>query len=52
MGNFLSDPRSQSLYCVVHKSASTTWMSLFARVYRDQDPDFVSNMEETGAYYR
>lgn len=46
------EPRSRSLYCVVHKAASTTWMSLFARVYRAEDEDFVERMEKSGAYYK
>ena len=50
--NFLVEPRSRSLYCVVHKAASTTWMSLFARIYRDEDEAFVSELERTGAYYK
>ncbi len=52
MGNsFLLDTeKTRSAYCFNHKVASTTWMSLYARL--EGDEEFLAEMERTKLYYK
>lgn len=50
--NYLIDPKTKSVYCFVHKVASSSWMALYAKLYRDRDPEFVAEIEKTGSFRR
>jgi len=48
--NFLQDPHTGTVYCYAHKVASSTWMSVFAKV--EGDPRFLSMVEKDSGWYR
>ena len=49
--SFLLEPeKTRSAYCFNHKAASTTWMSIFARL--EGDEDFLEEMRRTQQYYK
>ena len=49
--SFLLDAeKTRSAYCFNHKAASTTWMSIFARL--EGDEDFLKEMRRTQQYYK
>ena len=49
--SFLLDAeKTRSAYCFNHKAASTTWMSIFARL--EGDEDFLEEMRRTQQYYK
>ena len=46
----LETEKTRSAYCFNHKAASTTWMSVFARL--EGDEDFLEEMQRTQQYYK
>ena len=48
--HFLQDPNTGTIYCFLHKVASSTWMSFFSRL--ENDAKFLERAEETGKYYK
>ena len=46
----LETEKTRSAYCFNHKAASTTWMSVFARL--EGDEDFLEEMQKTQQYYK
>ena len=48
--HYLQDPNTGTMYCFLHKVASSTWMSFFARL--ENDSEFLRVAEETGKYYK
>ena len=48
--HFLQDPNTGTIYCFLHKVASSTWMSFFSRL--ENDANFLERAKETGKYYK
>ena len=48
--HYLQDPNTGTIYCFLHKVASTTWMSFFARL--ENDSEFLKRAQETGKYHK
>ena len=46
----LETEKTRSAYCFNHKAATTTWMSVFARL--EGDEDFLEEMQRTQQYYK
>jgi len=50
LNNFLRELNTGTIYCYIHKVASSTWMSFFARL--ENNTNFLRYAEKTGNYYK
>ena len=46
----VEDVKTKTIYCYTHKAASSTWMSLFARL--ENNTEFLEQATRTGAFYQ